>query len=477
LKATGLVMANDDRAALLEEIVELARPLGQRLVLVTILGSYASALIGDGKRAQADLAIRELEELLAGLPQYEDHWRVPIARALLAGLRGDFAEADRLSEIAFTLAEQAGSSYGIRISALQRLALAYLQCDSSPLAKDAAALFDVAARMPPHPMAMTAILAAVGRRDDATRRLRSATWNPGDVMSLVFGALACVTVRDVETAEGLYGPVTQVARTHRLFWGPALAWVVGPISRLAGELALLLGRPADAVRHHDAALEVCALVGSPALEALCRGSRDRALAQLSAMPGSAASVPGPPESLAAPSAFPIGTLPRLELRREGDVWALAEGGRPPIRLKDSKGLGYLSYLLEQPGRETHVLELLGTEHAFGDAGPVLDARAKEEYRRRLDDLRDELAEAERFADHGRASRAQEQIEAIAEQLAGAVGLGGRDRRAASDVERARVNVQRRLKDAVDRIAAADAPMGRYLNATIRTGTYCSYNPI
>ncbi len=66
---------------------------------------------------------------------------------------------------------------------------------------------------------------------------------------------------------------------------------------------------------------------------------------------------------------------------------------------------------------------------------------------------------------------------LAEQLASAVGLGGRDRKAASNVERARVNVQRRLKDAIRRIAEHDAALGRYLDATVRTGTYCVYRPV
>ncbi|HEY6559194.1 MAG TPA: hypothetical protein VI072_18045 [Polyangiaceae bacterium] len=49
---------------------------------------------------------------------------------------------------------------------------------------------------------------------------------------------------------------------------------------------------------------------------------------------------------------------------------------------------------------------------------------------------------------------------------GAVGLGGRDRRAASDVERARINVQRRLQDAIERIAQADPALGRYLSRAV-----------
>jgi hypothetical protein len=45
------------------------------------------------------------------------------------------------------------------------------------------------------------------------------------------------------------------------------------------------------------------------------------------------------------------------------------------------------------------------------------------------------------------------------------------------VERARTNVQRRLKDAIRRIAEHDASLGRYLHATVRTGTYCVYRPV
>jgi hypothetical protein len=150
---------------------------------------------------------------------------------------------------------------------------------------------------------------------------------------------------------------------------------------------------------------------------------------------------------------------------------------PSFRLKHSKGLVYLNELLAHPGQELHVLVLAGMDHGAGDAGPVLDARAKAAYKDRLDDLQEELAEADKLNDPGRATRAREELEALATQLAGAVGLGGRDRRAASDAERARINVQRRLKDAIDSISACDADLGRYVAAAVKTGTYCSYTPL
>jgi hypothetical protein len=173
--------------------------------------------------------------------------------------------------------------------------------------------------------------------------------------------------------------------------------------------------------------------------------------------------------LVAPSTTPM-------LRREQELWAIDTPEGKTLRFKDSKGFAYLDQLLCRPGRELHVLEIIGADTA-GDAGPVLDERAKAEYRDRLADLREDLSEAERFHDGPRATRAREEMEIIAGQVAGAVGLGGRDRRAASDVQRARVNVQRCLKETLDRIAKADQAFGRYLAATVKTGEYCSFRPL
>jgi two-component system, NtrC family, response regulator AtoC len=191
--------------------------------------------------------------------------------------------------------------------------------------------------------------------------------------------------------------------------------------------------------------------------------------------------PSPPAVLERPPADkgPAGRshVRELRLRRERDLWVLDGPSGAPFRLKHSKGLAYLNELLSRPGQELHVLNLVGLDQGAGDAGPVLAARAKAEYEQRLDTLREQISEAEEFNDVARADRAREEIEQLAAQLAGAVGLGGRDRRAASDAERARINVQRRLKDAIASIAEADAELGRYLAATVKTGTYCCYMPI
>ncbi len=172
------------------------------------------------------------------------------------------------------------------------------------------------------------------------------------------------------------------------------------------------------------------------------------------------------EPPAAPSVF----------RREGDTWHIACDGRT-FRLKDVKGLRYLAELLHHPGREFAAIDLSGGAATdSGDAGPMLDAQAKAEYRRRLEDLREELEEAESFNDPARASRAREEIEALSDELSRATGLGGRDRKTGSAAERARLNVTMAIKSALKRIAENDATLGRRLAMTVKTGNFCSYNP-
>ena len=62
------------------------------------------------------------------------------------------------------------------------------------------------------------------------------------------------------------------------------------------------------------------------------------------------------------------------------------------------------------------------------------------------------------------------------QLAAAVGLGGRDRRAASSAERARLTVTKRIKDALGKIREEHPSLGQYLGAVIKTGYLCAYTP-
>lgn len=163
------------------------------------------------------------------------------------------------------------------------------------------------------------------------------------------------------------------------------------------------------------------------------------------------------------------------------------------RLHDLKGLRYIGLLLAAPGRDVHVLELAGAQAAeppsddhagaqglrasrLGGTEPVLDQRAKDDFRRRLGELGEELEEARSWNDPERAARVEAEIDALTSELERSLGLGGRDRDMPSPAERARVSVTKAIKAAV-RTVSVDCPaLGVHLATSIRTGRFCSYAP-
>jgi hypothetical protein len=102
---------------------------------------------------------------------------------------------------------------------------------------------------------------------------------------------------------------------------------------------------------------------------------------------------------------PLGTGD-LALRRDGQDWLL-EAGPERARLRDSRGLHYLRALLAAPDREISALDLAagGPGLIAPDTAPVLDAAAKEAYRRRIRELDSELAAADRAGNRAAAERA------------------------------------------------------------------------
>ncbi|HUP75448.1 MAG TPA: hypothetical protein VM282_20555 [Acidimicrobiales bacterium] len=166
-------------------------------------------------------------------------------------------------------------------------------------------------------------------------------------------------------------------------------------------------------------------------------------------------------------------------------WWVASCGGTSVRLQNTKGLRYLALLVARPGVERHVLDLVDSvegvsadgpdRRALGDAGTVLDARARTEYRRRIEALRAAADDALEAGLLDEAEAAQDELDQLLGQLAQAFGLGGRDRRAASAAERARLNVTRALRTAITGLVAA-VPEAAVLDRRVRTGLYCAYEP-
>jgi hypothetical protein len=165
------------------------------------------------------------------------------------------------------------------------------------------------------------------------------------------------------------------------------------------------------------------------------------------------------------------------LGRDGDDWVLAAGGEQ-ARLRDGRGLHYLRALLAAPGRDIPALDLAagGAGLAAAGTGPVLDAAARDAYRRRLSALTAGLDAADRTGDHAAAERIEAERQALTAELRRAAGLAGRNRQPSSDAERARVNVTRTLRATIERIAPAAPLAAAHLRSSIRTGAACRYQP-
>ena len=180
-------------------------------------------------------------------------------------------------------------------------------------------------------------------------------------------------------------------------------------------------------------------------------------------------------------------------RSDGDTRTVVFDGETAV-LRDLKGLRYIERLLAEPNREFHALDLVAVEQGTLPTGsassehdetpsvgaeaslPVLDAQAREAYRRRLREVEEDIEDAHRCNDLGRAELAERDRDYLIAELTHAVGLGGRHRSVGGSGERARTSVTRALRYALGKLADHHPAVANHLEASIQTGTYCAYKP-
>jgi len=473
---------------------------------LTELGDMGAA------RAEAEALSRAADELR----QPAQRWVGNATRIMMQQLEGDFGAAEGLIQEAL----EARQSTPVRDNlSAARFQMFLLRREQGRVGETEAMVRESAREFfwyPVHRIALVSLLLEVGRvgearvafeelaRDGFRALPRDNYWLLGTSLA----AEACSMLGDEEAAAVLYEQLLPFQGRPAI--GPAEG-TVGALDRYLGLLAVTLGRPEDAERHFEEAIQVNGRMGARPWTAhsqcdyarmlLSRGGpgdRERAEGLLSEALatcrtlGMAALERKVTELLgeSPPSArAPAGPAERCVFRREGEYWSVAFEGKA-FRLRDLKGLRYLARLLAEPGREFHVLDLVATERgaapattraepglgAPGDTGEVLDAKARAAYRDRVAALEEDIEEARSFGDAERAARAEKERDFLVGELAGAVGLGGRPRRAGSEVERARVSVTQAIRTALRRIREQSSALGAHLDRTVLTGTFCSYVP-
>lgn len=484
------------RVALEQEAIAIARKLGRAADAAKILLRHVGTHVERGDLEGAIATCDTLERLLVPLRQPHYKWQVPLARAFLADLEGRFADSAAHQATALAIIREGHEHMAESLFAGQRICALHLRGDDVGWSRVASDVHRIIAG-PMQAVFWTAVAAITGDRAAIDEGFQILDRIPHELVPeawvLAFG---CAEAGVLAHAGWLERSAAEAEATTPWPLGPGGISSFGPIAVARGRLAAMLGRPDEAILHLRRARGIAERVRArPVLarvdfflaellasqrafvEARERAEASRALATELGMGRVAEAAAALATTLGVALAKgPPARTAGCTLVREGEAWRLAHPRLvKSVLLRDAKGLAYLDVLVRAAGREVHVLELTGNGES-GDAGPMLDERAKAEYRARIVWLRGEIDAAEDAHDVGRAERARTELETLIAELARAVGLGGRDRRASSIVERTRINVQRRLRDVVRRVTEIDAALGDHLDERVRTGVYCSYIP-
>jgi hypothetical protein len=409
------------------ELVALAERAGDRVAVVRGLTRLVYDHLELGDLTSADQAIAEYERLTSALGLPMLRWRAPMLLAMRALMDGRFEDSEALCAEAAAIAERV-EDLGAKVSlAVHAAGRSWAAGRFDELAAQLPATLALLGRMadPVYTRAFrVGMLARLGRAEEARADLDLLACHQPPLRGrpmLVWAADACLALGDRAAAATLADLLAPLADRH-YSWSPLGMVMEPPIGGWVERLRALAG-----------------------------------------------TAPPPP-----PSPYQAATF---ELALEGDVWTIVAD--TTFRLRDSRGLRILAQLVGQPGRDFHVTDLMAPPGELGhveDSGDALDAQAIAAYKRRLEDLRDVEAEATDNNDSARAARAREELEAITDELAHGVGLGGRARKATSTTERARVNVRQRLQDALARISQHSPALAKHLRQALRTGSFCRYDP-
>jgi tetratricopeptide (TPR) repeat protein len=480
----------EDRLAAASEIIELARAAGDDGRERHGMFWRFVALMELARVAEAESALAAFHRAAAAAGDGQAMVMATARQAMLATFRGRFGEAAQLIEQVAAEGRRVGLADTERLVWSLNAEIAFYRGPATaPFTVDD--LLSLARRLPGHLMEASnaAWLILTGRTQEARAEMDRvlpavlAGSGPRQLGAAAMLAFVAALAGDTSAAAQLREALLPYRGRLAIFGGANTC--MGPVSFFLGLLATRLGLLDEAVSCLDEATALAEKVG--ALPGLALGLQAAAAArslrqapgdrqQASACQARAREIA---ERLGVPGLIGRLTLPadQWSLRRDGEDWLL-QAGSEQARLRDSRGLHYLRALLAAPGSDIAALDLVAGRPGLvpSDSGPLLDATARNIYRRRIRELDDELAAADRSGSSIAAEKAHREREALIGELRRATGLAGRPRLANADAERARVNATRTLRATIDRITVAAPIAGAHLTASIRTGALCRYQP-
>ena len=505
------------------EILRLASELGDQETLFRGHQLRLRNFLESGDLAAVDAEIASCAMLAERLRQPFFGWQVGVFRTMRALSDGQLEAAERHGQSTLEIGEQALGEAAPLAFAAGRLAQYFAQGRLAELEASIKTIAEQYSRVAAWRGALAFLYSQLGRKGEARNELERLAKNgfvdlrsDGDWYATTwFLSMTCAYLGDSSRASLLYERLLPFA--DRCFVGLGSV-SLGSVPSMLGHLAATMGSFADGARHFENALRRNAETENQPFQALTlvqyaqmllfRDAPDdrkkaRELAgravEISESVGMGALKLEAEKLFASAAAESPNPQPRSTFHRAGDHWTISYEGRV-FHVKDSIGLHYLAYLLRNPGRKIPAAEIvlfaegvqadsnhdaisdreiaeLGLHRrGFGDAGEMLDSQAKQSYKHRLADLESELLEAKAFNDLGRAEALFGEREFLVRELSAGFGVRGRSRKAASFSERARLNVTRAIRSAIERIAQHSRPLAIHLKTSVETGKSCSYLP-
>lgn len=539
----------DERLQVTREIIDLAEKMHLRELAAYGHVWHLTDVLEQGEMSAVDRELRICERLALELGFPWLRWQVDMTRAMRAFLAGRFDEAERLALRASSIAEETENPDGRHFLAIQLLALRREQSRLEEIEASTGFAAEENASIPAWGAAVIDLLCKLGR-PEARDLFEAAAANefegiPRDInrlIALTLLAETCASLGDSRRAAVLYR-LLEPYGTRNVTIEPGVV-AFGPAARQLGLLASLLERWDEARMHFEQAIRINARLGyRPFLahtqreyaemllrygqgqdQSLARSLLDQAAAAYESMgmqayyeraeaarsklstlseahapsviPHPSSLIRGQPSS-PVPDSASLQTRPNV-LRRCDGYWDVMFNG-VPARLRDSKGMRDVYWLIRNSGEPVHVIDLLA---ASGDTlapnvvsdftgacaiqegltirsvTDFVETRQPQVDRvflsERLRTLHEERARAERNHDSAEIAR----IDRDLEDLLAVYHLTDepRSRGHHHAVEKSRKKVHKRIKEAIANVERWVPELGRHLRDSIKTGTTCCYRP-
>jgi predicted alpha/beta hydrolase family esterase len=491
-----------EREQVVRELVGVSAQTGSpQHVLKALLWSTADALLTgdrDAPRLLARLRVRA-DELDHAVFRYV----VRVIDIMLLLRAGNIAESEALLDGVHAQGSDAGEVDATTWYAGQLLAVRWLQGRQGEMLEGARTLADSPNVNPANrafAAVWAALAAAAGNADEARVALARVDPFGSPPLGLAPSSVWLVTMfavvealRDLHDARGaehaydLLAPFADVPIMASL----AVACFGSP-HRCLGWCAVVSGDTARGIRHFHRAIAHDIELGNLPMLAITRAelagiiaSSDAASAcELLANAIDGATRFGMTGWLEQWTAQRAELVERAEGRERnarwchhGHTWEI-ELDTTRILVAHSRGMAIIRTLLSSPYRDVPATTLAGASDTWDTSSrqPVLDARARDELRARLFELRVEIDRADARGDSGGSSRLSEEFEQITRELSHAFGRGNVSRQFSTPTERARTSVQKAIRRALTRIAEQAPDLANQLGRSIQTGASCRFEP-